>query len=92
MNHDRASVPAKSSPRIRATERPDVTAEEVALAGATYEKDYDLQGATLRQCADEIRFVLQAMDNGCNSSLVQTALMGVAGRMEMAARVADEAP
>jgi len=80
-----------STPRVAGGETA-LTVEDVALAGATYEKDYDLQGATLRQCADEIHVVLQAMENGCNSSLVATSLMGIAGRMVMAARIEEEAP
>ena len=92
MSLDRARVPAKSSRRIRPTVEPDITAEEVALAGATYEADYGLEGATLHQCADEISLVVEAIFNGCADGLVATALMGIAGRMKMAARIADAAP
>ena len=66
-----------------------ITPEAVATAATTYEKDYDLAGATLRQCADEIQVVVQASLGGCNSSLVHTALLGIAQRMAIAADVAE---
>jgi len=71
-----------------ATKSP-ITREDVAIASTTYDKDYDLAGATLRQCADEIEVIVQASLNGCNSSLIHTALLGIAKRMAMAADVAE---
>ena len=69
-----------------------ITPEQAALAGSTYGADYDLAGATLRQCADEIDVVVSAIANGTCDTIIQTGLTGIAQRMVMAARVASEAP
>jgi hypothetical protein len=69
-----------------------ITAEKALLAGTTYDADYDLAGATLRQCADELDVVVSAIANGLSDHIVQTVLMGIAQRMVMAARVASEVP
>ncbi len=70
---------------------PLITPENVALASTTYEADYDLAGATLRQCADEIYVVMAAMGTDCNEELIKCVLTGIAQRMEMAARVTEYA-
>ena len=76
---------------MRAPE-PEPIAPPLALwalteAVTTYGKDADLAPATLRQCADEIQVVLQAMFNGCANTLVQTALQGIVQRMLLVAKI-----
>lgn len=50
----------------------------------------DLASGTLRQCAIEIRVLMEAKFNGCADDLLNTALLGIAQRMELAAKLASE--
>ena len=84
------TAPPRSSSCPRSAERPrELTLLELTDAFTTYGADLDLACGTLRQSADEIQVVLQAMIGGCAHELAYTALRGIAQRMAVAAKLAS---
>jgi|GEM_PF-3230204 len=69
---------------------PKLTLLELTDAFTTYGADLDLACGTLRQCAAEIYVLMEARRNGCAETLIDTVLLGIAQRMELAAKLASE--
>lgn len=65
-------------------------AEQVRLAlSGSWDADHDITAAACLQAADDIDVIVQAILNDTNDNLVNSSLLGLAGRLRAAAKLAD---
>ena len=81
----------RTSPAARAEDpRTQLTLRELSAAFTTYGADLEFACGTLRQCAEELQVLLYAKQAGCGDAIVDSVLLGIAQRMEVAAKLTCE--